>query len=83
MIENTEKLALSHSEELEKIIQQLVAQKELAFRYSTRILELEKEVRLNALSLQETQKQLGIEKTVSSKFYDEVIKITCTCVCDC
>lgn len=67
-----EKLIVDHSDELQKISSQLVTQKELAGKYSSKVLEVEKEMRLKALTLKETQKELSTEKAVSSKFYDEV-----------
>lgn len=70
-----EALLSGHAEELEKISDQLKMQKELATKYSTKVLELEKEVRLKTLSHKETQKELSTEKAVTSKFYDEVRKI--------
>lgn len=62
----------SHAEELQGVSKQLQVQKELAMKYSSCIMELEKEARLKGLALKETQKELNTEKAVSSKFYDEV-----------
>ena len=62
----------SHVEELQTLSNQLLMQKELAAKYSVKVMELEKETRLKTLSLKETQKGLNTEKAVSSKFYDEV-----------
>ena len=62
-----------HAEELQGVSKQLQVQKELAMKYSSSILELEKEMRLKSLALKETQKELNTEKAVSSKFCDEVL----------
>ncbi len=67
-----EKVIVSHSEELQQLSGQLVAQKELATKYSNKVLEVEKEMRLKSLALRDVQKELITEKAVSSKFYDEV-----------
>lgn len=72
VVQEMEKQLTSHAEELQSIADQRSMQKELATKYSAKVLELEKEIRLKALSLKETGKELGIEKAVSSKFYDEV-----------
>lgn len=74
-MEDMQKIILEHLEELEKTTEQLAAQKELAAKYSSKILELEKEVRITSLNLKETEKALGTEKAVSSKFYDEVCRV--------
>ena len=74
VVEDTEKLVFEHTEELHKVSEYLVAEKERAEEYSTRILELEKELKLTGLSLKESQRALNTEKAVSSKFYDEVRK---------
>lgn len=73
--EEMEKLLSKHAEELEQISDQLLSQKELSTKYSMRVLELEKDIRIKALNHKETQKELSTEKAVSSKFYDEVRKI--------
>lgn len=70
--EEMQKLLSEHAEELERISEQLRMQKELANKYSMRVMELEKEVRLKTLTHKETQKELSTEKAVTSKFYDEV-----------
>lgn len=72
MATDMEKQLTVHAEELQSISEQLAVQEGLADRYSVKVLEVEKEARLKALSLKETQKELGTEKAVSSKFYDEV-----------
>lgn len=65
----------SHVEELQTLSNQLLVQKELAAKYSVKVMELEKGTRLKTLSLKETQKELNTEKAVSSKFYDEVLHV--------
>ena len=67
-----EKMIVDHSGELQRLSGQLVSQKELAGKYSNKVLEVEKEMRLKALALREVQRELITEKAVSSKFYDEV-----------
>lgn len=62
----------AHVEELQKVNDMLAKQKDLATKYSMKLMELEKERRLKSLTLKETQKELATEKAVSSKFYDEV-----------
>lgn len=73
--EEMEKQVSVHVEELQKVTDQLLMQKELATKYSVKVLELEKEERFKGLSLREVQKDLSTEKAVSSKFYDEVKKL--------
>jgi len=63
---------VDHSGELQKLSSQLITQKDLAGKYSDKVLEVEKELRIKALSLREVQRELTTEKTVSSRFYDEV-----------
>ncbi len=63
-----------YAEELQKVNDMLAKQKDLATKYSMKLMELEKERRLRTLSLRETQKKLTTEQAVSSKFYDEVKK---------
>lgn len=70
--EDMEKLIVDQSGELQKISGQLVTQTELGNEYSSKVLEVETELRLQALTLKEAQKELDTEKAVSSKFYDEV-----------
>ena len=70
--QDMEEQVSTHVEELQKVSDMLVKQKDLATKYSMKLMELEKERRLKALTLKETQKELTTEKAVSSKFYDEV-----------
>ena len=73
VVEEMEKQLSQHAAELQKITDQLLMQKELATKYSVKVLELEKDGRLKTLTLKDIQKDLVTEKAVSSKFYDEVL----------
>lgn len=73
-----QKLLSDHAAELETITEQLRTQKEVGTKYSMRVLELEKEARLQTLNHKETRKELSTEKAVTSKFYDEVKKMNVT-----
>ena len=70
--QDMEEQVSAHAEELQKVNDMLAKQRDLATKYSVNLLELEKERKLNLLSLKETQKALTTEKAVSSNFYDEV-----------
>lgn len=72
MAQDMEEQVSAHAEELQSKNEMLAKQKELATKYSAKLTELEKERRLNLLTLKDLQKQLATEKTVSTKFYDEV-----------
>ncbi len=72
MAEDTERMICNHLTELQKSSNQLLEEKQLVTKHSSRILELEKELRMNAQNLKVVQRELGTEKAVSSKFYDEV-----------
>ena len=80
-----EKLIVDQSEDLQMISSQLVTQTKLGNKHSSKVLELETEIRLKVLALLETQKELDTEKAVSSKFYDQVLyillSISCYVVC--
>ena len=70
-----QKQVSTHAEELQNFSNQLLMQKELATKYSVKVLEVEQESRLKALTLKEAHKELSTEKAVSSKFYDEVHEV--------
>ena len=65
----------AHSEEQQRLAEQLATQKQLASKYSDRVSQLEKEGRLRGLELREVQKDLETEKSLSSKLYDDVSEI--------
>ena len=68
---------VAHSEEQQRLAEQLSTQKQLASKYSDRVSQLEKESRLRGLELREVQKDLKTEKSLSSKLYDDVSDDTC------
>ena len=75
---------VEHSEELRQLSGQLATQKNLSSKYSDKVLEAEKALRVKALSLREVQRELTVEKTVSSRFYDEVgVPLVCLVLCGC
>ena len=69
---------VAHSEEQQRLAEQLSTQKQLASKYSDRVSQLEKESRLRGLELREVQKDLKTEKSLSSKLYDDVSDDTVT-----
>ena len=69
---NLEKAAAAHSEQEQRLMEQMATQKQLACKYSERVSELEKDGRLRQLELRETKKELETEKALASKLYDDV-----------